>query len=41
MIPGTPEELIEFLKEFEGGNPNLKTVIPFDFRETEGTLNYH
>lgn len=41
MIPGSPEELIEHLKEFEGANPYLKVVVPFDFRETEGTLNYH
>jgi len=41
MIPGSPEELIECLKEFDGGNPDLKVVIPFDFKDVEAELNYH
>ena len=41
LIPGSPEELIEYLKEFDGGNPDLKVVIPFDFKDVEAELNYH
>jgi L-ascorbate metabolism protein UlaG (beta-lactamase superfamily) len=45
LIPGSPEEFISELelmrKDHAGANLNLKTVIPFEFRDEEKELNYH
>lgn len=41
IIAGNPDQLKESFAEFKPANPNLKVVVPFDFREEPAELNFH